>query len=295
MEQCAQPRFPYESLYREIYAHKKVTPTDHIKSLSEYLQIAEHLVHKDASLNRSILRHPDLQPNNIFVSDSVDIVGVIDWQHCSILPFLLCARLPDEFQNYGDAESEELIAPRLPENFAELDPQAQDEARELHRRRQLHFFYVDYTAKLNEEHWNAIRCDHVVLRQRLFQHAGAPWEGDNVTLKADLIRAMKVWPDLTTIGDGNVPGCPLTYPASEIEDCLQREAEQKDADSQLDSSRRWLGINIDGWVPLDRYKEAKELNQKLKSEALEVAETELEKHELQNHWPFDDHDEEGQS
>ncbi|KAL9003734.1 MAG: hypothetical protein Q9188_003421 [Gyalolechia gomerana] len=295
MEQCAQPRFPYESLYREIYAHTKVTPTDHIKSLSEYLQIAEHLVPNHASLNRSILRHPDLQPNNIFVSDSVDIVGVIDWQHCSILPFFLCAGLPDEFQNYGDAESEELIAPRLPENFAELDPQAQDEARELHRRRQLHFFYVDYTAKLNEEHWNAIRCDHVVLRQRLFQHAGAPWEGDNVTLKADLIRAMKVWPDLTTIRDGNVPGCPLTYPASEIEDCLHREAEQKDADSQLDISRRWLGINIDGWVPLDRYKEAKELNQKLKSEALEVAETELEKHELQNHWPFDDHDEEGQS
>ncbi|KAL9023192.1 MAG: hypothetical protein Q9196_007349, partial [Gyalolechia fulgens] len=203
MERCAQPRFPYKPLYRELYAFKKVPPTDHSKSLSRYLQIVEHLVPQDANMNRPIIRHPDLQPNNIFVSDSMEIAGLIDWQHCSILPLFLHAGLPNEFQNYGDAESEELVVPRLPENFEDLDPQAQIEAREVHRRRQLHFFYVGYTAKLNEEHWNAMRLEHVVSRQRLFQHAGAPWEGDNVTLKADLIRAMKVWPEFTTTHDGS--------------------------------------------------------------------------------------------
>ncbi|KAL9023551.1 MAG: hypothetical protein Q9196_007134, partial [Gyalolechia fulgens] len=73
------------------------------------------------------------------------------------------------------------------------------------------------------------------------------------------------------------------------------DAEQKDADFQMAISRRRLGINIEGWVPLDRYEKAKELNRKLKSEVWEEAETELERNEIQNYWPFDDRDEEGQS
>lgn len=248
-------------------------PADHIQNLFNYLKIAEHLAPQDTNMNRPIICHPDLQPNNIFVSDSMDIVGVIDWQHTSVLPLFLHAGIPNQLQNYGDDESEELIAPRFPNNFAELDPQAQDQAKEVYRRRQLHFFYIGYTARLNEEHWNAMRLDHIVLRQKLFQHAGAPWEGDNVTLKADLIQAMKVWPELTVDNEGKVPGCPLTYSANEIEHCLHLDSEQRDANNKLETSRQWIGINVDGWVPSDHYEKAKEPNQKFKSEVLGALET----------------------
>lgn len=295
MKQCAKPRFPYEPLHRELYAYKKVSPAGHIENLSRYLHIAEYLMPQDANLNRPIIRHPDLQPNNIFVSDSMEIVGIIDWQHTSVLPLFLHAGIPNELQNYGDEESEDLVVPRLPDNFAELNPQAQDEARETYRRRQLHFFYVSYTAKLNEEHWNAMRLEHVVLRQKLFQHAGTPWEGDNVTLKADLVQAMKVWPELTSDKEGTVPSCPFTYSPKEVEECLHLDSEQKDTNTNVEIARRRIGINIEGWVPLDRYDEAKELDQKFKSEVLEAADTDLERDEIQNHWPFDDHGEDGQS
>ena len=42
---------------------------------------------KEAFLNRLTLRHPDLNPNNIFISEEADIMGLIDWQHSKILPF----------------------------------------------------------------------------------------------------------------------------------------------------------------------------------------------------------------
>ncbi|KAI9848391.1 MAG: Phosphotransferase enzyme [Sclerophora amabilis] len=293
MTQCAEPRFPFEALYREIYNHQRVSPDDHTKALSDYVRISEYLAPRETRLNRPILRHPDLQPNNLFVSDSMDVLGVIDWQHCSALPLFLHAGPPKYFQNYGDVESEQLVEPRLPGNFAQLSAQKQDAERELYRRRQLHFFYVTTTAKLNEDHFDACSLDHVVLRQRLVQDAGAPWEGDNVTLKADLIRATQEWPELASAESGDDPKCPLTYSAAEIESCLKLDWKQKEANSCMNDARRRLGINIEGWVPAEGFQEAKALSEKLKAEAMEVAETGLEREEIQSHWPFDNHDENG--
>lgn len=294
MTHCAQARFPYEPLYREVYGLQKVFPRDHMQSLSEYLQIAEHLQPRELRMNRPVIRHPDLQPNNIFVSESMDILGIIDWQHCAVLPLFLQAFIPKAFQNYGDIESEQLVKPQLPDDFDQLDSQQQDEARELLRRRQLHFFYVGKTLKSNVDHYDAMQLDHLALRQKLFQHAGAPWEGDNVTLKSDLIRATQVWQELVQTDGGPVPDCPLTYSEAEIEHCLKLESQQKDADANLETACRGLDINVEGWVSLEGYDAAKRLSQEMKAQALRDAETDLERDELKNHWPFDDRDEDGQ-
>lgn len=257
MTQCARPRFSFGALYREIYDHCRVPPTDHIKALSDYVLIAEYLVPKqETNLNRPIIRHPDLQPNNLFVSDSMDMLGVIDWQHCSIQPlFLLQAGPPKYFHNDGDAESERVVERRLPENFAQLGAQEQDAAKELHRRRQLHFFYIGLTAKLNEDHFDACSLAHVVLRQQPYQHAGTPWEGDNATLKSDLIRATHQWSELTSTeaGAGAGQACPLTYSAAEVDRCLALNAKQNEADASIHDARRRLGINTEGWVSVEGY------------------------------------------
>lgn len=294
MRHYARPRYPYAPLYREVYGLQKVSPSDHIRSLSEYLQIAKYIRPKESRMNRPVLRHPDLQRNNILVSDSLEIRGIIDWQHCTILPLFLHAWIPTDFQNYGDIDSLQLAKPQLPENYDQLDPEQQDEARELYRRRQLHFFYMGYTAEINEHHYDAMNLNQIVLRQQLFRHAASPWEGDNVRLKTDLIRATQAWRELATTEDGHIPECPLSYSEAEVERCLQQWSEQHDADKNTETVRRTLGINIDGWVPLEGYDWAKQLNQALKAQAIEWAETELERGELQNHWPFDDHDEDGQ-
>lgn len=84
-------------------------------TLEKYLKIAPYLVPSDKSLHKPTLRHPDLQPNNIFVSKDLDIVGLIDWQYCSALPLFLAAGIPQYIQNYDSEESLRFIPPKLPE------------------------------------------------------------------------------------------------------------------------------------------------------------------------------------
>ena len=131
------------------------------------------------------MRHPDLQPNNIFVSDKLEITGLIDWQHSVVLPLFLQCGIPNSLQNYGDEVSESLQIPCLPDNFNNLEEREQFEQAELLRRRQLHHFYVNFTAKYNSEHYDALTSDLSTLRRRLFHHASNPWEGDNTSLKAN--------------------------------------------------------------------------------------------------------------
>ncbi|KAL8658701.1 MAG: hypothetical protein Q9202_007470 [Teloschistes flavicans] len=292
MTQYAQTRYPDGGpLHMEMHNYKKISPAIHIKSLSDYVQIAEYLRPCQDRFNRPILRHLDLQPNNIFVSDSMDVLGIIDWQHCAILPLFLNAGIPQEFQNYGDWVSEQGIDPRLPEGLEHLNSNEQDDVHETHRRRQLHFFYMTCTADLNKDHFDALQLSHWALRQKLFQHAGTPWVGDSVTLKSDLIQATRVWQQLASTNDHDVPECPIAYQEADAEAWKQLEFKQNDADDFMTKIRNFMKINLNGWVPSEFYDFAKDISQEYKAEALKEAETDMEKDAIENHWPFDDHDE----
>lgn len=161
-------------------------------NLEKYPQVTPHLVpHNHPALHRPVLRHPDLQPNNICISDQLEITGLIDWQHSTVLPLFLQCGIPKSLQNYGDGISESMQNPSLPSNFDELEEMQQLQQAELFRRRQLHYLYVKMTADMNFEHYNALTYGFSTLRRRLFHHASDPWEGDNITLKADLVTLTK--------------------------------------------------------------------------------------------------------
>lgn len=291
--QHARLRYPFEPLYREIYNFQKVSPVEHITNLRNFLTITKYLAPKHGSyLNRRTLRHPDLQPNNIIISDSFDIKGLIDWQHCSILPLFLQAKPPKYFQNYGDEESENLIEPRLPQGFETFDSDEKAMAHELYRRRHTHFHYISATEKLNEDHFNACQHPEVVLKQKLFEHATNPWEGDSVTLKADLIRATQRWPELLCESDNNASlhPCPLSYEQEEIDKCFEIKREQDISDRDMENSRLGIGVGEDGWVEPQMYEIASEKAELFKEEVLRVAEPE-EREMIERHWPFADRDE----
>lgn len=78
-------------------------------------------------LNIPTIRHPDLSPTNIFVSDTGEITGVIDWEHTVILPIFLQAKIPKHFQNNGDEDSENFRQPRAPSNFDTLTESEKEE------------------------------------------------------------------------------------------------------------------------------------------------------------------------
>lgn len=292
-----KPLHPFQRLRREIYNYQKQSPSEHLDSLDKYLRIAPYLIpNGNRTLIRPTLRHPDLQPNNVFISDALDITGLIDWQHCAILPLFLQCGIPNSLQNYGDGVSESLIPPELPHNFDELSESEQFEQVLLLRRRQLHYFYVAATAKLNSTHYDALTHDLGILRRKLFDHASSPWEGDNVTLKADLIDLTKNWSNIATLGsstsDNVRPPCPIAFSEEEVSECLRLNAAQAEADEQLQACRDAIGIGPEGWVPLEQYNEIKQRENKLKADALEAAESEEERLRICEHWIFDDFDEE---
>jgi aminoglycoside phosphotransferase (APT) family kinase protein len=277
-------RFPFSRHHREFLSYRKSSPDEHIKHLEMYLRLSSHLIPKSQSLLRPTIRHPDLQPHNIFVSDDFEIVGLIDWQHCSILPLFLQAGVPKYWQNPSD-EPVVVEKPGLPPNYEQLS-----EAE--YRQRQLHLLYLGYTTRLNPSHMDAYLTKGLSFKRRIFEHASAPWEGDNTTLKADLILAVQNWEELTRSDDHEQsPVCPISFPKEEVEECLRVDLLLKEVDAQMEIVRESIGIGSDGWVPTEEYDGAVEKNKFIRQEVIDRAENDVERRLSLTHYPFDDHNE----
>jgi hypothetical protein len=139
---------------------------------------------------------------------------------------------------------------------------------------------------ITNPHFNAMRKHSLVLRNRLYDTACRPWEGDNTSLKAELIFTLEQWGEIAP-----EVVAPMHYSLEETKDCLARHTKQKEADLQMDQIRTFIGVNIEGWVPNDAFEEAKAKAELIKNEMLNEAETEHERKELIEHWPFQDHEE----
>lgn len=85
------------------------------------IRLAPYFVPKCSKFNRPVLRHPDLQPNNIFVSEDLSIAGLIDWQHSLVFLTFLAAGIPNSFQDYDDEESISFFPPKLPDDLELMD------------------------------------------------------------------------------------------------------------------------------------------------------------------------------
>ncbi len=81
------------------------------------------------------------------------------------------------------------------------------------------------------------------------------------------------------------------YSPAEVEECFDSDAKQKHADDQMQQVRDSIGINIEGWALNEEFESAREKAKLMKSEMAEAAETEEERRELDEHWPFQDHEE----
>ena len=129
-----------------------------------------------------------------------------------------------------------------------------------------------------------------MAKQKLQQYASAPWEGDNITLKAELIRAIQNWSVLTASKDSITPACPIDFTDEEVAECLSMEAEQYHIDVQMEKVRDRIGVSTDGWTSNERYEDALEENESVKAEAVAVLDAASKKEFLEN-WPLDDHEE----
>ncbi|CAK1366384.1 unnamed protein product [Cercospora beticola] len=296
-----KPRLPFDRGYREMFSYDKVDPREHTASLEKFLKIAAYIVPEEDWLDKPVIRHPDLNPNNIFVDDNFNITSIIDWQHATILPLFLHAGIPVAFQNHGDPDSEELKKPELPSNLDELDEDDRKKDLELYRRRHTHFYYVGATATMLDLHYKAMAHERGLFRKKMYQHAVEPWEGNSILLKANLVMLSKEW-DMFATSSGSedndqkeISTCPISFDEQDAEETIGKMIEQEDIDRKMQILRDVIEISTDGWASHQRYDDAVAEANHIKVQALSYAESELERKMTDDHRPFGDFDEEGQS
>ncbi|KAF8256640.1 kinase-like domain-containing protein, partial [Lactarius quietus] len=237
LRRFGRPLLPFQRVRRECYKYQEQSPSDHIENLDRYLLITSSLIPRNLALDHFHIRHPDLQPSNIIVSRSPDsnlhVIGLIDWQHTSILPLFLLTGIPHQLQNHADIGSQSMMWPLLPENLDDLDETQKSREMELYRRRLVHYHYVKNTEEYNELHYAALMDPVGVLRRRLFCHASDPWEGETLALKVALIQATKSWKTLT----GGGPPCPVVFNPDDVHETMKLDAEQIEVDESLEACR----------------------------------------------------------
>ncbi|PWY95459.1 phosphotransferase family protein [Aspergillus sclerotioniger CBS 115572] len=299
MEYCkrfGRPRLHVERYLRELYHFQEVSPTLHAELLSDYLKLAPYLeIPSDHPFARPTLRHPDFSPNNVLVDSSNNITGIIDWQHAVVLPLCLCAGIPDYFQNWGDPVSEVLAKPdtKLPEIFHGLGQDEQATIQETMRKRLVHFYYAALTMNQIPHHFDALRDESSMLRAKLFNRAGAPWEGDSQSLRYVMMQVCSKWP--MPIDNGKSLGpikCPVEYSEQAVLQCTKSHDQEQEKLQELTEMREVIGIDSLGWVPDDEHLEqSRSMAQNIKAGLLEQSESDTERTALLEHFPFDDHDE----
>ena len=135
-----------------------------------------------------------------------------------------------------------------------------------------------------------------LFRRKISQHAGEPWEGNNVPLKAELVRVTQEWRSLESTaqsiaGSHSKCPCPVTFDDSEAGAAIDAAMKQEEANAQMEILRIFVGISVGGWVRHEGYDDAVVQAAEMKEQAIAYAENEAERDLTVRHWPFDDHDE----
>ncbi|GAD96296.1 predicted protein [Paecilomyces variotii No. 5] len=269
----------------------KKSPEDYIRLLDKYLALAPYLLPNasDDPLNRPTLRHPDLNPNNIFVSADGSISCIIDWQHTRVEPRLLVAGYPRAFENPDVEQSPQLKEPSLPTDYETLPPDEKSEAEELYRRRLLFYYYRVFNGHFNKAHLQAL-CDPLLLpRQYLVDRAGRQWSGNLMSLKGALVRMVEYWPHLP---DTEGVPCPVQFSEDELDGFSEKEEQWFELNKVVNFWSEQVGVNEDGWVSNGRYEEAVQRIGELKASLIATAEGDKEDIQyLERGWLFRDRDE----
>ena len=264
-------------------SESEIFPEEHLQLLRDYDSLVPYLAsHQDS---QPILRHPDLHVGNVFIdSDTKQIVGIIDWQGTEILPLFTQIGYPPMANNDGRRLSNPLVPPRLPD-YTNLAEGPQKDLVQYNYIQQLaNHLYTAATGKFNPVHFRALRRPYLPIRNIIIKLAGYPWDGELVSLRAALIRVTQVWEHLV---ESSELVCPIGFTNDEVNKNEKEKAEWDEACSDLNDLRDMLGINEEGWVPVEMFQETVTENQRLRKELVLQAE-EKERGETWECWPFKD-------
>ncbi|KZS88144.1 hypothetical protein SISNIDRAFT_418731 [Sistotremastrum niveocremeum HHB9708] len=291
LERFARPLLPFHRERRDAYDNEKQSPVDHIENLERYLRLVPSLIPKNPALHQFSLRHPDLQPSNIIVSRSPEtnepvIVGLLDWQHASILPLFLAAGIPERFQYHSDPVPQALTPPSLPKNLDGMEQEELNHAVGVYLHSLLHFHYVKGTEEYNELHYKALLDPLSKFSKRLSERASSPWEGETHALQSMLIEVAENWASLA--GEG--VECPIVFDREVLRKSEELSERLRISDENFETCRGMVGFEAETWVSNEHYSMATKLAELLKLQVLMNIPRELQDN-VEANWYLNDMDE----
>ncbi|RDL37508.1 uncharacterized protein BP5553_04941 [Venustampulla echinocandica] len=132
-----------------------------------------------------------------------------------------------------------------------------------------------------------------MLRAKLFNRAGTPWEGDSSSLKYTTIQVYENWPmRVDNVAPVESMDSPIKYSEEEIKQCTKDHDHEEGKLQELAEMKDIIGIDALSCVPANQQLEkSKAIIRKFKEGFMEPSETEIERTAVQSHFPFDDHNE----
>ncbi|KAJ7641652.1 protein kinase subdomain-containing protein PKL/CAK/Fmp29 [Roridomyces roridus] len=253
------PQVPWDPSARLLHNLEQQQPSDHTESLRDYIRIAPLLIPKDPALSRFPIRHREARAENLIVSRSSDgtlnIVALVDWHHTAILPAFLLTNLP-----YESEDSSQSTRPSLPENFDNLSPRSQDEARDIYQCRLVNYHCLAEVAKHNPAHYRCMVDLMTGMCRHLLSFAGKPWRGLSL-LRGLVVGVTRAWSRLNEIdGGGRGPGpCPLWFHLEVVEETDILAEDFMEASDQVKELQSLVAANWKNWVHVEDYERALEV------------------------------------
>ena len=284
LKQFGMPLLPRFRMRRKGYRYQEQHPSDHAANLHNFLRMVPSLV-READFGRFCVRHPDIRSTNVFVEKSTGsgsesgswrIVSLIDWERTVILPELLQESVSRDLHAFVPYSSSNPpwgpnTIPSLPKNLNTLTEREQESAEGVYRRQFVNHLYVQ---------------------------SGYPWVAESLDMKVALIEAAENWERLATRRDGGVhaapvPPCPVTFDPQDVSDTRKLMKVQSRADRLI-----WLfgassRIRAGGAVAKGHYRKARRDCREALKDEMEEADTDEERANIEAHWPYHDHSEDG--
>jgi len=258
-----------------------------LTALAWYRKIIDALIPKDTALTNSYLWHDDLHQDNIFVdpNNPEKIMGIIDWQSCHISP--LFNHNPDPaFLDWDGLEPETLDLAPIP-TLSGLSPEERSAAVREYTVQNVFIGWRKFMQAKNPDLYRVVEFRKtaayglIFLAHRMFEYGEAHFQSLLVDLK-------NTWADLPGV-TSHTP-FPFSFSGEDIER-IKLDGEGAVAGTELvAAAKERLGElwPDKGFIEHERYDDCKAALHKVRDEILEqLAETDEEKEEYKQHWPFD--------
>ncbi|KAJ6186450.1 hypothetical protein N7519_007751, partial [Penicillium mononematosum] len=204
------------------------------ETLRNVLKVAKFLSPKDKEISKPVLWHPDLHGDNIFVNPDqpTQILSIIDWQAVNLSPLFLQARHPALIEFQGPIP-EGLKRIQLPDNFDDLSPEEQLEAKKLRAAQSLYKLYDIQMMQECPEIAAALKFKNSLAGQ-ITGLSGSLFSDGEPIVQGMLIRLREQW--ATRVGS-SIP-CPLSFTE---EDKEQRKLDEAKWASGVELMEEFLG------------------------------------------------------